>query len=280
MKDFSIAIYCFLDDLLLKINPEAIDNRRKLTDAQMVTIVIVAAKYFYGNQASACSYLQSHYGFTMPDKSNFNRMLHKLADLIAELFFHLGLIFKHLNISNSYLIDSFPVPVCKNIRIRGAKLVGGKTYRGYNASKREYFYGFKVHVITTAEGIPIHYLVTAGSVHDNTAFQGMDMDLPVGSELYGDAAYLNQEMKELLLDFEGVSLKAATKKNTLIRNTWAEELENRYYRKRIENTFADITAKFPRKIHAVTAKGFLLKILCCIIMFILDKQFWALRNLH
>lgn len=273
MKDFTIAIYCFLDDLLLKINPEAIDNRRKLTDAQVVTTVILAAKYFYGNQASACSYLQSHYGFTMPDKSNFNRILHKLTDLIAELFLQLGLIFIHLNLSNSYIIDSFPVPVCKNIRIPGAKLVSGKTYRGYNASKREYFYGFKVHVITTAEGIPIQYLVTAGSIHDNTAFQGMDINLPAGSDLYGDAAYINQEMKDLLLDFEGVTLKGATKKNTLIRNTWAEELENRYHRKRVENTFADITAKFPRKIHAVTAKGFLLKILCFIIMFILDKQF-------
>jgi hypothetical protein len=63
-----------------------------------------------------------------------------------------------------------------------------------------------------------------------------------------------------------------------VKNTWAEELENRYYRKTIENTrvayrFAEINAKFPKKIHAVTAKGFLLKILCFIIMYILDKQF-------
>jgi len=59
----------------------------------------------------------------------------------------------------------------------------------------------------------------------------------------------------------------------LIRNTWAEELENLYHQKQIENTFADITAKFPKKIHTVMVKGFLLKILCFIILFILDKQF-------
>ncbi|MBC7568664.1 MAG: hypothetical protein H7319_02880, partial [Spirosoma sp.] len=46
-----------------------------------------------------------------------------------------------------------------------------------------------------------------------------DISLPTGSDLYGDAAYINQEIKLLLLDFEGVTLKAATKKNTLIRNT-------------------------------------------------------------
>ena len=129
-----------------------------------------------------------------------------------------------------------------------------------------------VHVITTGDGIPVEFLVTAGSVHDNTAFQSMEIDLPPNSDLYADAAYINDEDKELLLLMQDIRLKAATKKSSLIKNTWAEELENKYFRKRIENTFADINAKFPKKIHAVTAKGFLLKILCFVIMFILDKQ--------
>jgi hypothetical protein len=98
-----------------------------------------------------------------------------------------------------------------------------------------------VHVITTGKGIPVEFMVTVGSIHDNTTFQVMAINLPK-------------------------------------KNTWAEELENRYYRKTIENTraayrFAEINAKFPKKIHAVTAKGFLLKIRCFIIMYILDKQF-------
>jgi Transposase DDE domain len=273
MKDFTIAIYCLIDDLLLRMNPNPTDKRRKLTDAQVITTAILAAKYFYGNQASACGYLRDHHGFTIPDKSNFNRILHRLTDVIASLFLELGLIFKHLNISKTYIIDSFPVIVCKNIRISRSKLVKGDTYRGYNASKREYFFGFKVHLIATADGIPVEFMVTAGSVHDNTAFQGMAIDLPAESDLYADSAYLNQDQKELLAVLDGIRLKAATRKNCKVRDTWAEELENKYYRKRIENTFADITAKFPKKLHAVTASGFLLKILCFIVMFILDKQF-------
>ena len=74
-------------------------------------------------------------------------MLHSLTDLLADLFFALGIIFKNLNLSSVYLIDSFPVAICKNIRICRAILVKGEEFRGYNASKREYFYGFKVHVI-------------------------------------------------------------------------------------------------------------------------------------
>ncbi|MEA5261078.1 IS982 family transposase [Arcicella aquatica] len=273
MKDFTIAIYCFIDDLLLKIDNNPIDKRRKLSNSQVITTVILSAKYFYGNQMSACGYLESHYGFSIPDKSNFNRILHSLTELIAELFSTLGVIFKKLNLESVYLIDSFPVSVCKNIRICRTKLIKGQEFRGYNTSKREYFYGFKVHLITTGKGIPVECMITAGSVHDNTSFQMMDINLPKNGDLYGDAAYINQQHKELLLEFNQIRLKVATKKNSVIKNTWAEELENRYYRKTIENTFADITAKLPKKIHAVTAKGFLLKILCFIIMYILDRQF-------
>jgi hypothetical protein len=92
----------------------------------------------------------------------------------------------------------------------------------------------------------------------------MDVDLPQKSYLYADAAYVNGEAKELLQEYHGIKQKKATKKNARVKNTWAEELENKYFRKRIENTFSEITRMFPKKIHAVTPKGFLLKILISI----------------
>ncbi len=212
-------------------------------------------------------------GFNILDKSNFNKILHRLSDLISQLFYYLSDIFKYLNIESVYVIDSFPVPVCKNIRISRSRLIKGKEFRGYNASKKEYFYGFKVHLISTGEGMPVEFLITAGSIHDNTALQMMNVDLPENSDLYGDAAYLNAEVKALLLEFQKIKLKAATKKNSIERNTWAEELENKYFRKTVENTFSEITYKFPKKIHAVTTEGFLLKLLIAIIVFILHKHF-------
>ena len=41
MKDFTIAIYCFLDDLLLKMDCTSVDKRQKLSDAQVITIVVL-----------------------------------------------------------------------------------------------------------------------------------------------------------------------------------------------------------------------------------------------
>jgi hypothetical protein len=44
-----------------------------------------------------------------------------------------------------------------------------KQYRGYNASKKEYFYGFKAHATCTGAGAPVEFSVTPGSAHDNAA---------------------------------------------------------------------------------------------------------------
>ena len=49
----------------------------------------------------------------------------------------------------------------------------------------------------------------------------------------------------------------------------------KYYRKRIETTFSEITAHFPAKIHAVTPQGFLLKIILFIFAFTFNKSLSA-----
>lgn len=273
MKDSTIAIYCFIDDLCKKMFPNEKHFNRKLTDSQVITTVIVSALFFYGNQSSACSYMKDHYGFNMPDKSNFNRRVHELEDLLVDIFTVLSLITKELNIESVYIIDSFPIPVCKNIRIIDSKILKGKEFRGYNASKKEYFYGFKVHLISTGTGSPIEYLITPGSCHDNAAMQAMCIDIPANSHLYADAAYPNQLYKELMFEHSQITLKADTKKNFKEQNTWLQSLEIKYFRKPIETSFASINRVFPKKIHAVTAKGFLLKVLIFILSFAVKCSF-------
>jgi len=57
----------------------------------------------------------------------------------------MGVYFKQwlnhsLNPGQEYIIDSFPVPGCDNIRIERCKIYTEEEYRGYIASKKRYFY--------------------------------------------------------------------------------------------------------------------------------------------
>lgn len=99
----------------------------------------------------------------MLSKSRFNRRLHAVSDLMDELFHQLGCVLKQVNDSTEYLLDSFPVPVCDNIRISRCQLVRSEEYRGYIASKKRYFYGVRVHLLTTANGIPVELAFLPGA---------------------------------------------------------------------------------------------------------------------
>lgn len=274
MTDYTIAIYCFMDDYLKVVQPKT-DARRQVSDAEILTVAVLSAQYFYGNQHTAYQYMRQHHGMAKLDKSNFNRHLHRLSDTLISIFIALGQTLKQLNTESRYLIDSFPVAVCKNIRIKRSKLLQGEAYRGYNASKRQYFYGFKVQVVTTEAGIPVDYYITAGSIHDNTALQSMSLYLPEGSEVYTDSAYLNYEVEDLYEECDQIRLLVERKSNSKRQDSAAMHFIKKYYRKRIETTFSEITAHFPAKIHAVTPQGFLLKIILFIFAFTFNKTLSA-----
>lgn len=270
MNDFTIAIYCFVDDYL-QIAGKKASAKRKASDGEIITTALVSARYFGGNLAAASSYMQQHHKCRMPHKSNFNRMLHRLGETIAAIFLALGDCLKQLNTTSEYVIDSFPVAVCRNVRINRCRLLDGEAYRGYNASKREYFYGFKVEVIATAGGLPVSYFIVAGNVDDGRALQAMHLDLPPESSLYGDSAYTNYEVEGLLLECEQVRLLTQRKSNSRRKDSPAMEYIKTAMRKRIETTFSEIQAAFPRTIHAVTPQGFLLKIVLFLLAYTINK---------
>ena len=237
MTDYTIAIYCFMDDYLQAIGHQQ-DVRRQVNDAQVLTVAVLSAQYFYGNQYSAFQYVRQHHGMAKLHKSDYNRHLHRLSHTLVSIFIALGRTLKQLNTKSRYLIDSFPVagPVCKYIRISRCKLLQDEAYRGYNASKRQYFYGFKVEVITTEDGVPVDYYITVGFIHDNTALQAMDIDLPQGSELYADSAYLNYELEDLYQECDQLHMLVERRSNSHRQDSAAMRFIKKYYRKRIETT--------------------------------------------
>jgi hypothetical protein len=153
-------IYVFFDDILKSMNHKEPESR-KTTDAEIITVVLLAAGYFAGNIEKSlcfvrCTGLMPH----ILGKSRFNRRLHKIGEFLSELFFYTGQAIKDMNLKTTYSIDSFPVSVCQNIRIANSRIVRGKEYRGRCVSKRCWFYGFKVHMIVTSGGIPVEFTFT------------------------------------------------------------------------------------------------------------------------
>lgn len=259
-KDKIISIFCLIDDILQGIN-HVEDVRRQVSDSEIILTAIVSSTSFYGNHSSAIKFMKQ-YGFipNMLDKSRFNRRLHKIGKLLYELFEIVSSYYKDLCCELHYIIDSFPVAVCNNMRIANCKILKDKKWRGYTASMRNYFYGVKVQLLTTKDGIPVAFHFTPGKTGDAKALGKMIDKLPAEASLYGDSAYTDYGLEDIALERKCIFLKIQRKSNAKRVDTLEQKYEKLKMRKRVETAISDIKKMFPRTIHAITLEGFLIKL--------------------
>jgi len=171
------------------------------------------------------------------------------------------------------MLDSFPIPVCDHIRISRSKLVQRAAYRGWKASMRRYFYGVKVELITTSSGLPVEFCLVPGGQADVTTLYQLPFALPSGSQVYADAAYTNYAFEDRLAQ-EGIQLRVQRKANTKRLTSPCQEYITATMRKRIESSISELKGLFLRKIHAVSLKGFLIKVLLFLLAFQINKAYF------
>ena len=158
----------------------------KTTDSLILALLIWQAKTGIESQRRFCEY------FNCLSHSRFNRRSRQLLQLIYQIRQEMN---KKVDLNGQFLIiDSFPVPVCQPIRNYRAKIFGGYTNIDYKATKKIYFYGFKVHAIVSDDGYILDYVVTKASVHDaRETVELMENTHPSNYYLLGDEGYLGKD---------------------------------------------------------------------------------------
>ena len=266
MEDTITTTYYLCDEFLKAIGHRD-DPQVRLSSAEVMTIPLVACAFFSGNLEASRSFLDE-YGYIKKaiSKSRFNRRLHAIDPYLwRTLFDVLAEVFKHEHSEQTYVVDSLPVAVCDNIRIRRCKLYPpeehGEAFRGYIVSKRRYFYGLRVHLVVSGRGEPVEFSLAAASEADVKLLKELGLDLPEGSIIHADKGYTDYHYEDLLKEV-GLHLKAQRKKRSKRPMAPWEEFLSKPTRQYIETVFSNLSALFARKIHAVTPRGFELKIVC------------------
>ena len=166
-------------------------NRCKTSDSSILALLIWQASLGVESQRRFCEKLVnlSH--------SRFNRRARMLLPLIYLIRHGLN---EEVDLSGDILIiDSFPVPVCQPIRNRRAKIFRGYADIGYKATKKIYYYGFKVHAIVSDDGYLLDYIVTKASVHDaKETVELITNAHPDNRYLLGDEGYLGKDLHQRL----------------------------------------------------------------------------------
>lgn len=257
----AIVLFCLIDDFLKTCPPKRLRDPRQqiMTDSEVVFSGILSAYWFAGNFRRGLLYVaEKKYCLKILSESQFLRRIKNIPQNIWSKVLRILARKANAYENSEYVIDSFPYPICHNMRILQSRIVQGPQYRGYTASKKEYFYGLKIHTIIGRNGIPISFECTPGSIHDLTAFKNMDMEALDEGTLYADAAYNDYDLEEQLAE-DGLNLIAARASNST--RPWPPQMAKIFERKRksIETFFSRLMRLFPRRIHAVRLSGLILK---------------------
>ncbi len=122
MEDTITTTYYLCDEFLKAVGHRD-DPQVRLSTAEVMTIPLVACAFFSGNLEASRSFLDE-YGYIEKaiSKSRFNRRLHAIDPCLwRTLFDLLAEVFKHEHSERTYVVDSLPVAVCDNIRIRRSR---------------------------------------------------------------------------------------------------------------------------------------------------------------
>lgn len=259
--------------------PSASGVYAKLCDAEIIFVYFMSFSNYGGNYSKTMSSLYNA-GFIKNklSRGQFSKRIYALRMYIFQIYMLFGEIAKQSN--KKFSLDTFPLAVCHNIRIKRCKLLKGEAYRGYNSSKREFFYGFKVHLITAADGTVTEFEFSPGALEDLASYNLLNFDLPGGAELNMDKAYNFYLQEDLLAETGQITPNVIRKSNSKKEdNTVPQNFIKQVERRHIETNISLIERLFPKKIHVTNVEGFYFKILGFILAYNMEAFFKASMNL-
>lgn len=237
------------------------DVRAQVNTAEILTVAVVAARYFQNHHERALCVLRAQGDIRPISLSRFNRCLHAVSDLLWQLLVVLGEVFSQGKV---FVIDTMPLPVCKKIRAKRCKKVQGDAFKGYCASKKEHYFGWQLHLLCDAHGVPVSFEILPAKWDELVPVQNLLAPLSEGSLVVADKGYISQIDELLAYVNGGVRLIPKYRKN--IRGNSAKDAALiRQHRSMIETVNSQLEKMGIQRLHARTTPGFSLKVLASLI---------------
>lgn len=162
-----------------------------------------------------------------------------------------------------FAIDSMPIEICKLSREQrnkmGKESVHHSPDKGYCASQKKYFYGYKLHSVCSAAGVIESLDLTKVSVHDVHYLKDVQQ-LFSNCIITGDKGYIGREHQINLFETARIELQVPLRNNQKQQKPVTGILKK--IRKRIETVFSQLCDQFMiQRNYAKSFNGFKSRIL-------------------
>jgi hypothetical protein len=162
-----------------------------------------------------------------------------------------------------FAIDSMPLEICKISREQrnqmGKESIKHSPDKGYCASQKKYFYGYKLHSVCSSSGVIQSLDLTKASVHDIHYLKDVQ-ELFSNCIITGDKGYVSRQHQINLFETAGIQLEVPLRSNQKEEKPVVRILKK--VRKRIETVFSQLCDQFMiQRNYAKSFTGFKSRIL-------------------
>lgn len=253
IQDFAAmctALYCIVDDLYQPL-AQQYDHRpgprAVCSDSEVITLSLLAEVLGLDEEVAFLAYMRRHWAAlfpVLPERSRYNRRRRALQRVMGHIRHQVLRLLDHLQpLDDLCLIDSLPLPVVGFAHARGPHRWCGQASYGHNASKKQTFYGFKLHLLATSGGVILDFALAPAHLADGTLTETLLRDKGALTVL-GDKAYLNAPLQETLRTEQDLVLLTPTRRNQRVQLAPSVARLLAHFRQAIETLNSQLSEQF------------------------------------
>jgi hypothetical protein len=196
------ALYVYLDDHV--VPPRRIGRPPLLSDAELLCLVIAQVLLGFPGERHWIRYARNnlrHLFPNIPNQSGYGKRLRAAGPLIAAVIRQLALA-TPTAAPALRLIDSTPVPCGASRETAQRSDLAGDAGYGYCASHSRFFWGMRLHLLTTVEGMPVMWALANPKLDERDVMTAMlDIDhhlITAGQVILADRGYAGPSFETVL----------------------------------------------------------------------------------
>lgn len=208
------------------------------SDSEMLTLMLAQEFVPYPSEAQYIAFLRANYLTLfphLPDQSQYNRRARGLVWLTEPLRWA-GLRQLGVGQPDYLLLDTKPVPVIGMKRSKRHSDFRTKADYGYCAARQMHYFGYKLVLLTTLDGLPVIYDLVAASTDERVAAETV-LERVRNVAVWADKGFIGDAWQAEMFAATGNRIYTQKRANQKVQNPPEFDRLLNAVRERIEGVF-------------------------------------------
>lgn len=234
-------VFILVDDWFKQHPRQGAGRKPLFSDSEVVTLLLMMDFLPYPSERQYLSYVRANHLNLFPrllDQSGFNIRARALRYKVEQLrqFLHKKLVRE----SQAYLLmDSKPVPVLSYKRNKDSSDFLGSANYGVCTSRALKYFGYKLIMLSTLEGVPLCYDLVPANTDERVAAEEL-LENITDCRVLCDKGFIGAFWQQEMLETLGVKVLTAKRKNQAQQNPQDSDKVLGSVRQRMEGVFNEL----------------------------------------